>query len=89
MRLRLITGSDTQREHDGDILVNDPTRVTDGSELSDDPIMRVPTYVYGESVRRRSGATRPATLSCPARRTGAGITPSRGRIGTSTATVSG
>ena len=62
MGLIEITGSDTQREHDGDILVNDPTRVTDGIELSDDPILRIRTYVYGESVRRRSGATRPATL---------------------------
>ena len=57
-----MTGPDTERERDGDILVNDPTRVTDGIELSDDPILHIRTYVYGESVRRRSGVERPATL---------------------------
>lgn len=53
-----ITGPDTERERDGDILVNDPTRVTDGIELSDDPILHIRTHVYGESVRRRSGVQR-------------------------------
>jgi catalase len=62
MGLIEVTGPDAQRERDGDILVNDPIRVTDGIELSDDPILRIRTYVYGESVRRRSGATRPVTL---------------------------
>ena len=57
-----ITGPDTQRERDGDVLVNDPTRVIDGIELSDDPILRIRAYVCGESVRPCSGATRPATL---------------------------
>ncbi len=39
-----------------------PTRVTDGIELSDDPILHIRTYVYAESVRRRTGVERPATL---------------------------
>ena len=34
-----ITGLATDRERDGDILVFDPTRVTDGIECSDDPIL--------------------------------------------------
>ena len=57
-----MTGADTERERDGDILVNDPMRVTDGIEPSDDPILHIRTYVYGESVRRRTGVERPATL---------------------------
>ena len=57
-----MTGPDTERERDGDILVNDPTRVTDGIELSDDPILHIRTHVYGESVRRRTGVERPDTL---------------------------
>ena len=48
------TGPDTERERDGDILVNDPTRVVDGIELSDDPVLHFRTYVYAESVRRRT-----------------------------------
>jgi catalase len=58
MGLVEVTGPDTQREHDGDILVNDPTRVTDGIELSDDPILHIRPYIYAESVRRRSGVQR-------------------------------
>ena len=57
-----MTGPDTERERDGDILVNDPTRVTDGIELSDDPILHIRTYVYGDSVRRRSRNGRPDML---------------------------
>jgi catalase len=49
------TGPDTERERDGDVLVNDPTRVTDGIELSDDPILAFRYYVYADSVRRRTG----------------------------------
>ena len=62
MGLVEMTGPDTEREREGDILVNDPMRVTDGIEPSDDPILRIRTYVYGESVRRRTGVERPATL---------------------------
>jgi catalase len=57
-----MTGPDTERERDGDILVNDPMRLTDGIEPSDDPILHVRTYVYGESVLRRTGVPRPDTL---------------------------
>ena len=35
-----ITGLDTERETGGDVLVFDPTRVIDGIELSDDPVLR-------------------------------------------------
>ena len=63
MGLIEITGPDTERERDGDILVNDPTRVTDGIELSDDPILHIRTYVYGESVRRRSGVERLSSIT--------------------------
>lgn len=58
----VITGLDTERERDGDILVNDPMRVTDGIEPSDDPILHIRTHVYGESVLRRTGVARPDTL---------------------------
>lgn len=57
-----MTGPETERERDGDILVNDPMRVTDGIEPSDDPILHIRTHLYGESVLRRTGAARPATL---------------------------
>lgn len=55
-----LTGPDTGREQNGDILVNDPMRLTDGIEPSDDPILHIRTYVYSESTRRRSGVERPA-----------------------------
>jgi catalase len=50
-----ITGIATDRERDGDVLVFDPTRVTDGIALSDDPILRFRRAAYAESVLRRSG----------------------------------
>ena len=62
MGLIEMTGPDTERERDGDILVNDPMRLTDGIEPSDDPILHIRTYVYGESVLRRTGVERPETL---------------------------
>jgi catalase len=55
-----LTGRETERERDGDVMVMDPTRVTDGIELSDDPILRVRSHAYSVSVERRSGAARPA-----------------------------
>ncbi len=55
-----MTGFDTERERDGDVLVYDPMRVTDGVEPSDDPILHIRTHVYSESVRRRSGVAREA-----------------------------
>jgi catalase len=55
-----ITGRDNEREKDGDIVVFDPMRVTDGIEPSDDPVLRFRTLAYSESVRLRSGAERGA-----------------------------
>jgi catalase len=40
---------------EGDILVLDPTRVTDGIELSGDPILRFRPEANSASVVRRSG----------------------------------
>lgn len=57
-----LVAPETERETNGDILVFDPTRVVDGIELSDDPVLAVRTLIYSESVRRRSGVTRPAHL---------------------------
>ena len=57
-----VTGPDTERERDSDILVMDPMRLTDGIEPSDDPILHIRTHVYSESVFRRSGVERPAEL---------------------------
>ena len=48
-----ITGLDTERERDGDVLVFDPTRVTDGIECSDDPVLNFRHDAYSESVARR------------------------------------
>lgn len=53
-----ITAPETTRETGDDILVFDPTRVIDGIELSDDPILRIRSAVYSESVRRRTGVAR-------------------------------
>jgi catalase len=55
-----LTGPETERERDDDVMVMDPTRVTDGIELSDDPILHVRSYAYSVSVERRSGIPRPA-----------------------------
>jgi catalase len=54
-----LTGPETERERDGDILVFDPTRVTDGIETSDDPILLFRPKAYSVSVERRSGAPAP------------------------------
>ena len=53
-----LTGLDTSRERDGDVLVFDPTRVTDGIELSDDQILRFRPDAYAVSVYRRTGVKR-------------------------------
>jgi catalase len=53
-----VTGVAHDREQGDDVLVFDPTRVTDGIELSDDPILRFRTYAYAESVLRRTGVAR-------------------------------
>ena len=53
-----VTAIATDRERDGDVLVMDPARVTDGIELSGDPILNVRGDVYAESVYRRTGVRR-------------------------------
>jgi catalase len=50
-----VTGPDTEREHGNDVLVFDPSRVTDGIEGSDDPVLRFRPRAYSESIRRRTG----------------------------------
>jgi catalase len=50
-----LTELETERETGGDVLVFDPTRVTDGIELSDDPVLRFRHEAYTESVARRMG----------------------------------
>ena len=49
-----ITELAFDRERDGDVLVFDPTRVTDGIELSDDPILHARSGAYRASVARRT-----------------------------------
>lgn len=49
-----LTGLDTERETGTDVLVFDPVRVTDGIELSDDPILRFRERAYAASVARRT-----------------------------------
>jgi catalase len=48
-----ITGLETERETGGDVVVFDPTRVTDGIELSADPILQFRASAYSASVARR------------------------------------
>jgi len=50
-----LTGPEEERERAGDVLVFDPTRVVDGIELSDDPILHFRRRAYAVSVERRSG----------------------------------
>jgi catalase len=49
-----ITGLAFDREQGGDILVFDPTRVTDGIELTDDKILQARSGAYRASVARRT-----------------------------------
>jgi catalase len=48
-----LTELETGRETGGDVLVFDPVRVTDGIELSDDPILQYRSAAYSVSVERR------------------------------------
>jgi catalase len=57
----VLTGPDTERERDGDILVFDPSRVIDGIELSDDRILHFRPRAYSASVERRTGVARSVT----------------------------
>src|SRR5262245_32479412 len=50
-----VTTPEDDREAQGDVVVFDPTRVVDGIELSDDPILHYRAHAYGESVARRMG----------------------------------
>lgn len=52
-----VTGPMTDPEVDGPPVVFDPTRVVDGIELSDDPILRYRPLAYEVSVARRSRPT--------------------------------
>lgn len=49
-----ITELETGRERDGDVLVFDPSRVTDGIECSADPVLRFRPRAYSDSVARRT-----------------------------------
>jgi catalase len=51
-----VTGPDTERDRGEDVLVLDPSRVTDGIECSDDPVLAFRPQAYSESVRRRMEA---------------------------------
>ena len=57
-----LTELEEGRETGGDVLVFDPARVTDGIELSDDPLPAFRSQAYSVSVERRSGVSRPANL---------------------------
>lgn len=50
-----ITSVVDDPEEDGSIVVFDPTRVVDGIELSDDPILHARPIAYSVSVEHRSG----------------------------------
>jgi catalase len=58
-----LTEPETEREQGDDVLVFDPTRVVDGIELSDDPILRFRTRAYSASVLERTGVQRPEKLA--------------------------
>jgi catalase len=58
-----LTEPETERETGDDILVFDPTRVVDGIELSNDPVLQFRTHAYSASVEARSGAQRPNKLA--------------------------
>jgi catalase len=49
-----VTGLDTEREQGDDVLVFDPSRMIDGIECSDDPVLRFRPGAYSESVARRT-----------------------------------
>ncbi|MBB6628383.1 catalase family peroxidase [Nocardioides sp. KIGAM211] len=49
-----VTETVPDPELDGAVIVFDPTRVVDGLELSDDPILRYRAGAYSESVSRRT-----------------------------------
>jgi catalase len=58
-----LTEPDTERETGDDVLVFDPTRVVDGIELSDDPVLHFRSKAYSASVLERTGRQRPDQLA--------------------------
>jgi catalase len=50
-----VTAEAENPEDDGGLVVFDPTRVVDGIELSDDPILRYRPSAYSVSIERRHG----------------------------------
>jgi catalase len=52
-----LTGLAFDRERHGDVLVFDPTRVTDGIRVTDDPILLARPGAYSVSVARRTAPT--------------------------------
>jgi catalase len=52
-----LTGLAFDRERDGDVLVFDPTRVTDGIRVTDDPILLARPGAYSVSIARRTART--------------------------------
>jgi catalase len=57
-----VDSLDDEREQGDDVLVFDPTRVTDGIETSDDPILHFRSRAYSVSIELRSGIPRPPHL---------------------------
>jgi catalase len=51
-----VTALAFDRERDGDVLVFDPTRVTAGIKISDDPILQARAGAYSVSVARRTAS---------------------------------
>ena len=49
-----ITTPEDDHEAEGDVVVFDPTRLVDGIELSDDPVLRYRPSAYSVSIERRS-----------------------------------
>ncbi|MBV9472810.1 MAG: hypothetical protein JO206_07565, partial [Solirubrobacterales bacterium] len=49
-----LTGLETERETGDDVLVFDPSRVSDGIECSRDPVLLFRPAAYSESVARRT-----------------------------------
>jgi catalase len=52
-----LSGLALDRERDGDVLVFDPTRVTDGIRVTDDPILLARPGAYSVSIARRTAQT--------------------------------
>jgi catalase len=57
-----LTELDPEPETAEHIRVFDPTRMTDGIELSNDPILHFRSHAYSVSIERRSGIPRPPAL---------------------------